>query len=166
MKPLVKQKTRFNLVDAVVVLLIVAAAIAFLFYAFPQAKSGEKASVTVVCTGVRQEFLSLISKGDVVYDQSGASILGTVASVSKKRDSLSLTDPETDETKTVLYPENTFYELTLVLSATDAVESEQEQTISLGGVSVKAGQPLSIRTARVSLSGVCESYRTEQGGEQ
>ncbi|MBQ2253048.1 MAG: DUF4330 family protein [Clostridia bacterium] len=166
MKPLVKQKTHFNLVDAIIVLLALAAAVAFLFYAFPQTKSGEKASLTVVCTGVRQEFLPLISKGDVVYDQSGASILGTVASVSKKRDSLSLTDPQTDETKTVLYPENTFYELTLVLSATNAVEGDQAQTISLGGVSVKAGQPLSLRTSRVSLSGICESYRMEKGGEQ
>ncbi|MBQ2730543.1 MAG: DUF4330 family protein [Clostridia bacterium] len=166
MKPLVKQKTHFNLVDAIIVLLALAAAVALLFYAFPQTKSGEKASLTVVCTGVRQEFLPLISKGDVVYDQSGASILGTVASVSKKRDSLSLTDPQTDETKTVLYPENTFYELTLVLSATNAVEGDQAQTISLGGVSVKAGQPLSLRTARVSLSGICESYRMEKGGEQ
>ncbi len=171
MKPLTKRNTRFNVFDALVALVLVCALVALVLYLIPQstAEDGKTAVITLTATGVRAEFLPLVSEGDLVYDQSGNTALGTITKITKKRDSLLLTDPKTGEEQEVLYPEDTFYALEVEIAAKDVNTQEEgtaasDSVISIGGIQITNGKSLTIRTPQAVLSGTAAFRVSENGG--
>lgn len=163
MKPLVKQNTRFNLFDALIVLVLLVLLTGLVLYLIPQGTTGQSAHISITCNRVPKNLLSLISEGDIVYDQSGNTTLGKITKVEKSRDWLLLTDPESGVSKRAQYPKDTLYAVTLEISATDVTYQAETDTVTVGGVAIAKDALLGLRTARVSLIGTCNSCVVKGG---
>lgn len=154
MKPYVNQNTRFNLFDALILLLVAGLLVAGVLYLIPARTQGDSALVTVSFKGVRADLAALLKEGDIVYDQSGNTTLGKIESVLVHRDSLTLPDPVTGEEQTALYPENTLCAVTLTINVPSA--AAEGDLIRVGTLDIEEGSSLSVRTARVSLVGMTD----------
>lgn len=161
MKPFVLNRTRFNLLDACILALVLLFLCALVFYLLPPRADTQEASYTVTCTGVRADFAARIDIGDAVYDQNGTALLGYVTNLFTELDTLSLTDPVTKETREVLYPEGTVVSLTLTLKTADA--REKDGSVTVNGAALAPNTPLSFRTEDVALSGTCTTLAFEGG---
>lgn len=82
------QKSSFNFVDVIIILLAasVAAAAIYVITRGTPAPSGTKANVTytLVIKGVNEDHLNVISEGDVINNSSTGNALGTVTDVTPK----------------------------------------------------------------------------------
>lgn len=164
MKPLEKKNTRFNLFDAAVIFILVLLLIGLILYMIPKSAGGEPATLRVTCSGVRADFLPLISKDDIVYSQNGKTTLGRISKVTTAQDTLTLTDSEGDS-QTAKYPVGTLYKVTLEIAATNVTYLQETDSISLGALNLAPGESLALRTTRVSLTGTCDSFELKGGAK-
>lgn len=165
MKPLVKHNTRFNLFDALLLILILLCVAALIFFLLPSG-ARQSATFTVRCTGVRAELLSLFGEGDLVYDRGGNTLLGKITDISTERDTLSYTDDETGEMHEVPYPVGSYYCVTLTVSTVDAFSSESDEALTLGTTRIAPNEMIGLRTARVTTAGVCTDISVQNGGQK
>lgn len=153
MKPLVKTKTRFNLLDAVIICVLLLLAALLVFYFVPRNEQGESASVVLELSRVRDEFVPLLSEGDAVYDQSGTVRLGTIRSIEKTREQLTLPDATTGENTSTLYPVGTLSHVTLTVALENAIP--EDGGLSVGSVQLLRAEPVFLRTERFSMTAHC-----------
>lgn len=161
MKPLVKQNTRFNLFDAAICLVALAFVVGLVFYLLPHAQQGEEALVEVTVTGMRADLAALLQEGELLYDQSGNTELGTLSDVTVHRDTLVLTDAVSGEERRALYPENTLCAVRFTLRIPNA--RVVEDGVRVGSVEIRPKAPLSLRSARVALTGTAELLEIKGG---
>ena len=164
MKPLVLNKTRFNVFDLVLCLVLLSLAVGLVLYLAPLGQNRQNATFTLSVSGVREGFLARLSTLDTVYDQSGNVVLGKIKSISYTPDTLSLTDPKTGETVVTDYPEGTLYTLVLEISTENASLSEEGE-LTVFGTLIAEGKTLSVRTQKLALAGICGTVLTTGGAK-
>lgn len=163
MKQLSKNKTRFNLFDAVVTAALVLVLIAGAFYLFPKHEEKSPATVVMTFSDVRYDIATSLREDDVVYDADGDVALGKIKSVEISPDTLTYRDEETGDDTEVPYPENTVCRVRVVLALDDAVPSEDGANVS--SVTLSEEKTASIRTKTFSATGVCESILFDGGSK-
>ena len=161
MKPLVKKNTRFNFLDVFLILCIVLAVIGLLFYVLPRQKTGKTVLCTLSVSGLRADFADRLREGDLVYDESGAVQLGTLEKAEVEADTLTVTD-QAGHTLSASYPPDTLCRATLFIRTAPAAETEGGYTVE--GSPILLNNALTVRTARVSCTGICTALFA--GGEE
>lgn len=158
----VKKKRRFNFIDFLIILLIVAL-IAVLIYAFSPWSQIKKLwasnevilDYTVEIRGVDDEFVDLIKNGDSAINSVTKSSLGTVTAIGgiEKNTELDYTVAEDGTVQGVLSESPDKYDITVHIRAT--AEYEVGKGYSVNGCRVAVGEELFFRFPRYSCSGFC-----------
>ena len=161
------QKSRFNFIDVIIIVLILAitAALVYLFVYKKSASSsvGEKTVVyTLKISGVNADYLSMIKENDVLLDSSTGTELGTVSKVVSKP-TLYIGDTVIDDGnggKTVAHSEyDNLFDLYVTLSVTASVD---ERGIAyIGSNRILVGSPFYVRRDAFAKKAFCTDFSIE-----
>lgn len=157
-----KIKFRFNLIDAVLVAVILAAAVllVYIFSSSSVSLFGGKSSVDIIYTvelrKIREEFRSedLIKVGDSVTDSVTLYAIGEVVEEAVYEPFMYKGVDSEGKVKTEKYPD--FMNITLTIRAS---ADTSEGIYSIGGYSMAVGKKVSLRVPNFTGEGYCTSIR-------
>ena len=149
-----KRKTKFNFIDALLILVILAAAILIVYFFTSDGLGTNTSAVTleyqVLITGVRNEYRDLIQIGDGVIDSVGLFEIGTVSDV-KYEDYLYPVENARDGTVVLSeYPDHS--NIILYIRADAAVDSG---FYYINGFKLAVGTLVSVCTPNFTEAGYC-----------
>lgn len=159
-----QKKVRFTFIDALIIIVAIAAAAVIVFKFMPAKMSGgekTKAVFTVMLTGKDESFAGAIHIGDVVSISNKEKDTGVVTAVeAKQAESL---EYNSNEGKYVVQKAKGKRDVYVTIEA-DA--SEDEKLIQVGTTPVKVGLEMPVRGKGYASMGFIVKADTEKGGAQ
>ena len=164
----VKKKRRFNFVDFLVILLILAIIAGVIYLVSPASFLRQLASIktgtltyTVEIIGVDEEYLNMIAEGDAVGDAATKNSLGSVESVdySVKQTELGYKEGEDGVYEGVLNEHPDRYNVQVTITAT--AEYVPDEGYRIDGTRIAVGESMALRFPDFVCEGYCISVAAE-----
>lgn len=157
-----QKKVKFTLIDALIILVVIAAACVIVFKLIPSKMAGgesSKAVFTVMLTGKDEAFADAVHIGDVVSISNKEKDTGTVTGVEvKAAESLEYNSNKGEYTVQTIDGKRDVY----VTIEADA--SEDDKLIQVGTTPVKVGLSMPVRGKGYASMGYIVSADTKKGG--
>ncbi|MBQ9511323.1 MAG: DUF4330 domain-containing protein [Clostridia bacterium] len=161
------QKSRFNFVDVIVIVLALAMTAAIVYFFVSRrtttAPSGDKTVVyTLKLPGVNADYLAMIKENDTITDSSTGNVLGTVREVQAKH-TLYVGDTVADDGKggkTAAYSEyDNLFDVYITIYVTASVDDRGIAYI--GSNRILVGSPFYIRHGAFAKKAYCTAFSIE-----
>ena len=149
-----KRKTKFNFIDALLILVILAAALLIVYFFTSDGIGNRSSAVTleyqVLITGVQNEYRDLVQIGDGVIDSVGLFEIGTVSDVKYEDYLYAVENPKDGTVVLSEYPDHS--NIILYIRADATIENG---FYYINGYKLAVGKLVCVRSPNFTEAGYC-----------
>lgn len=158
-------KTRFNIVDLLIILLVLAVAAALVYAAVAKDRlsSADDSRVTYILriSNVKEDYVDFLKSGSTLFDSSSGVELGIIKSITAVNSKfVSKTVPSADAEAAVVSEYEDEFDLLITLTVTADVDSRG--IASVGGNKILVGSKFYVRSGAFAEEAFCTGFSIEE----